>query len=92
MIGSNTRPLGGSVYPAVQNALLACRAEGLGCTLTTLLCFREKEVKEILGIPENWGTCAYVPIGYPASKGHGPISRRPVAKMAFLDRWDAPLT
>ena len=82
---------GGSVYPAVQNALLACRAEGLGCTLTTLLCFKEQEVREILGIPENWGTCAYLPIGYPASKGHGPISRRPVEKMAFLDRWQAPL-
>ena len=82
---------GGSVYPAVQNALLACRAEGLGCTLTTLLCLREPEVKELLGIPEKWGTCAYVPIGYPASKGHGPISRKPVEKMAFLDRWDAPL-
>jgi nitroreductase len=82
---------GGSVYPAVQNALLACRAEGLGCTLTTLLCYREPEVKALLGIPEDWGTCAYVPIGYPALKGHGPISRRPVEKMAFLDRWDAPL-
>ena len=29
---------GASIYPAVQNLLLACRAEGLGCTLTTLLC------------------------------------------------------
>lgn len=82
---------GGSVYPAVQNALLACRAEGLGCTLTTLLCYREPEVKALLGIPENWGTCAYVPIGYPVLRGHGPISRRPVEKMAYLDRWEAPL-
>jgi nitroreductase len=82
---------GGSVYPAVQNALLACRAEGLGCTLTTLLCMREAEVKELLGLPEEWGTCAFVPIGYPAKRGHGPISRRPVEKMAYLDRWGAPL-
>lgn len=78
---------GGSVYPAVQNALLACRAEGLGCTLTTLLCFAEGEVKKLLGIPEDWYTCAFVPIGYPQLKGHGPISRRPVAKMAFRDSW-----
>lgn len=78
---------GGSVYPAVQNALLACRAEGLGCTLTTLLCFAETEVKELLGIPDGWYTCAFVPIGYPVGAGHGPISRRPVGKMAFRDGW-----
>lgn len=82
---------GGSVYPAVQNTLLACRAEGLGCTLTTLLCLREKEVVELLGIPEGWGTCAYIPIGWPASKGHGPISRRPIEKMVFADTFGTPI-
>jgi nitroreductase len=82
---------GGSVYPSVQNALLACRAEGLGCTLTTLLCMSELEVKKLLELPAEWHTCAYVPIGYPASRGHGPISRRPPSKMAFLDRWERPL-
>lgn len=82
---------GGSVYPAVQNALLACRAEGLGCTLTTLLCIREAEVSDLLGIPDGWGTCAYIPIGWPASKGHGPISRRPIEKMAFADTFGAPI-
>ena len=81
---------GASIYPAVQNCLLACRAEGLGCTLTTLLCFREHEVKQLLAIPEGWYTAAAVPIGYPASRGHGPISRRPVDKMAFRDTWDEP--
>ena len=79
---------GASVYPAVQNALLACRAEGLGCTLTTLLCFREPEVKELLGIPADWATAAAVPVGYPLRKGHGPIDRRPVDAMSFADRWD----
>ena len=68
---------GASVYPAVQNLLLACRAEGLGCVLTTLLCAREREVKEILSIPEPWGTAAAVPAGRPVGRGHGPISRRP---------------
>ena len=81
---------GASVYPAVQNLLLACRAEGLGCVLTTLLCECEAEVRGILGIPEPWGTAAAVPIGYPALRGHGPISRRPVEKMAFLDGWGTP--
>ncbi len=78
---------GGSVYTAVQNAMLACRAEGLGCVLTTLLCYKEVEIKQLLDIPADWGTCAHVPIGYPVLKGHGPISRRPVSKMCYLDVW-----
>lgn len=78
---------GGSVYPAVQNAMLACRAENLGCTLTTLLCFVEDEVKQLLEIPDDWYTCAVMPIGYAVGKGHGPISRRPVSKLAFRDTW-----
>lgn len=82
---------GASVYPAVQNALLACRAEGLGCTLTTLLCSCEAEVKELLQMPEDWYTAAHVPIGYPVGKGHGPLTRRPVEKMAFGDKWGEPL-
>jgi nitroreductase len=82
---------GGSIYPAVQNLLLACRAEGLGCVLTTLLCEAEPEVRALLEIPQPWATAAAVPIGYPVLRGHGPISRRPVAKMAFADTWGAPL-
>ena len=74
---------GGSIYPAVQNLLLACRAEGLGCVLTTLLCMSEPEVRELLEIPQPWATAAAIPIGYPLARGHGPISRRPVEKMAF---------
>src|SRR5262245_55277129 len=48
---------GGSVYPAVQNLLLACRAEGLGCVLTMLLCKDESEVNEILEIPPRTENC-----------------------------------
>lgn len=76
---------GGSVYPAVQNAMLACVAEGLGCTLTTLHCRREPEVKDLLDIPDHWATLAMVPIGYPVGRGHGPITRQPPAKMAYRD-------
>jgi nitroreductase len=82
---------GGSIYPAVQNLLLACRAFGLGATLTTLLCLEEPKVRERLGIPESWATAAHVPIGYPEGRGHGPLMRKPVNKVAFLDRWDRPL-
>jgi nitroreductase len=82
---------GASVYPSVQNALLACRAEGLGCTLTTLLCAKEPEVKTLLGIPDGFGTCAHVPIGWPAGRGHGPLRRRGVGELAFADAWGRPL-
>ena len=82
---------GASVYPAVENFLLACRAEGLGCVLTTLLCEKEAEVRDLLSIPEPWATAAAVPVGYPVLRGHGPISRRPVEKMAFADQWGAAL-
>ena len=82
---------GASLYPAVQNLLLACRAEGLGCVLTTLLCLAEAEIRPLLDLPEPWATCAFVPIGYPVGSGHGPLSRKPVEEMVFLDRWGAPL-
>ena len=84
---------GGSVYPAVQNAMLACVAEGLGCTLTTLHCLREPEVKDLLDIPDSWATVALIPIGYPVGKGHGPITRKGTDVMAasntFTEPWPA---
>lgn len=82
---------GGSVYPAVQNAMLACRAEGIGCTLTTLLCYQEAAIRDALEIPQDWFTCAFLPIGYPVLRGHGPISRRPVSKLCYGDRWGEAL-
>lgn len=78
---------GGSIYPAVENLLLAARAEGLGCVLTTLLCMEEDAVKELLGIPDGWGTAAMIPLGYPVGKGHGPITRKPVSDLFFAERW-----
>ena len=80
---------GGSVYPAVQNAMLACVEEGLGCTLTTLHCLRENDVKQVLGVPDDWATVAMVPIGYPVGKGHGPITRQPPSVLAYRDRFGA---
>lgn len=78
---------GGSVYPAVQNFLLACRNERLGCVLTTLLCIEEPSVKSLLGMPDDWFTCAHVPVGYPVLGGHGPISRRSTAEMVADNQW-----
>jgi len=81
---------GGSIYPAVQNTLLAARAEGLGCVLTTLLCQDEPAVRDLLAIPDPWYTAAAIPLGTPVGRGHGPIQRRPPEQMAFNDEWGAP--
>lgn len=78
---------GGSVYPAVQNLLLAARNEGLGCVLTTLLCLEEEGVKALLSIPEDWHTCAHIPLGYPVLGGHGEISRKKFEEMVYLDQF-----
>lgn len=83
---------GGSVYPALQNAMLACVSEGVGCTLTTLLCFEESAMQALLELPDDWYTCAVMPIGYPIRGGHGPISRRPVSKLCFEDKFGANIS
>lgn len=78
---------GGSVYPAVQNFLLACRVEGVGCVLTTLLCLDEAEVLRLLEVPPGWYTAAAVPMGYPVGGGYGPVRRRDVAELFYRDTW-----
>jgi nitroreductase len=82
---------GASVYPAVQNLLLAARAEGLGTALTTLLCALEPQVKALLGIPDGFATAATIPLGYPAKPFPKRLARRPLSTSCFVDAWDAPL-
>ena len=80
------RTLGASIYPAVQNILLAARALGLGATLTTRHLFYEKETQNILGLPPNTNSYAIIPIGYP--KGNfGALGRRDFREVVYLDRW-----
>lgn len=76
----------GSIYPAVQNILLACRAYGIGATLTTTHCFFEEELKQKLGVPENMEISALLPMGYPRGK-LGKTTRKPVEEVLFWDRW-----
>ena len=65
---SPTRTAGSSIYPAVQNMLLAARALGLGATLTTLYLNFEKEAEAALGLPPDWHSYALIPIGYPMGR------------------------
>jgi nitroreductase len=78
--------LGASIYPAVQNLMLAARALGLGTALTTLHKLHEDDVKKLLGIPENVETMALIPIGVPKGK-FGKPSRLPVEKVVYWDGW-----
>ncbi len=87
---SSTMSRGSTIYLAVQNLLLAARGLGLGSVITTLHKRYEKEIKELLGIPENVETAALLPIGYPAGDArYGPTSRRPVDEVTFWERWGA---
>ncbi|MBI2913839.1 MAG: nitroreductase family protein, partial [Chloroflexi bacterium] len=61
-------PPGASIYPAVQNLMLAARALGLGTALTTLHRAHEAEVKQLLGIPDGVETMALIPLGWPRGR------------------------
>ena len=84
-----TRSSGASIYPAVQNMLLAARALGLGATLTTRHLLYEKEAEAALGLPPGVHSYAILPIGYPMGK-FGPVGRGPLKEIVFQDRWGTP--
>jgi nitroreductase len=75
-----------SVYPGVQNLLLAARALGLAATLTTWHLALEPEFKAVLGIPRSVKTFAIIPVGWPRGN-FGPVVRRPAAEVIHRDRW-----
>src|SRR5262245_66183834 len=77
---------GASIYPAVQNMMLAARALGVGSCITTIHRFRDAQVKDLLGIPADVETAALIPLGYPLGK-FGRPPRRPLGEVAFADRW-----
>jgi nitroreductase len=81
---------GSSIYPAVQNLMLAARAFGVGTTLTTIHRQRQDEVRALLGIPADVETAALIPLGYPMGRW-GVAKRRPLDKVAYGDRWEQPL-
>ena len=83
------RASGASVYPAVQNMVLAARALGLGTTLTTRHLLYEKEAEAALGLPRGVHSYAILPIGYPMGK-FGPTKRAPLAEIVYQDRWGEP--
>jgi nitroreductase len=77
---------GSSIYPAVQNLMLAARALGLGTALTTLHRMKQDEVREVLGIPETVETAALIPLGWPMGR-FGAGRRQPVEDVTYWDHW-----
>jgi nitroreductase len=78
---------GASVYPAVQNLVLAARDQGLGTALTTLLCAVEPQVKQLLHIPDDIATAAMIALGWPAKSFPKKLRRRPLAETTFADEY-----
>ena len=75
-----------ALFPAIQNILLACRAVGLGASLTTLHTAFGAELDEWLGLPAACPTCALLPIGWPEGRYSRP-RRRSVDECLFWERY-----
>ena len=76
-----------ALFPAVQNVLLACRAVGLGASLTTVHRAFGDEIDAYLGLPKDRPTCALLPIGWPIGR-YGRPPRRPVDECIYFERFE----
>ena len=77
---------GSSIYPSIQNLMLAARAEGLGTVLTTPQDGIMDELREELGIPSNALPVAIIPLGHPDAN-FGPVTRRPLETFLHWNGW-----
>jgi nitroreductase len=78
-----------SILPSVQNLLLTARSLGLGTVLTTRFRQREREILEILGLPENGHVHVIVPVGWPVRR-FGPTTRKPVEEVTYREKFGTP--
>jgi nitroreductase len=76
----------GSIYPSVQNLLLAARAMGLGAALITLPLWSTTSARRILGLPGSVMPCCVVPMGWPRGR-YGPTTRKPVEEVVHVDTY-----
>ena len=83
------QPQSQALFPAIQNILLACRAVGLGASLTTAHRAHGEEIDRLLGLdPVKRPSIAMLPIGWPIGR-YGKPTRRPVETCFFVDQMDA---
>ena len=76
----------GSIFPSVQNLLLAARAVNLGAALTTIPLWNLFAARRVLGLPWNITPCAVIPLGWPQGR-YGPTTRKPVREVVSFDRF-----
>ncbi len=76
----------GSIWPGIQNLLLAARALGLGAAPTTLALMDPEAVAEALGLPNTMAAYCLIPVGYPLGK-FGSVTRKPVEEIMRFDQW-----
>jgi len=77
---------GGSIWPGIQNVLLAARALGLGAAPTTLGLLDRDAVKSLLALPADMEAICLIPVGYPTGN-FGPVTRMPVTEIMRWDTW-----
>jgi nitroreductase len=87
--GTTEMQQAGSIFPAVQNFLLAARAQGLGAAITLWHGQCETELRASIGIPDDWKIATLLTVGWPKG-GHHPVRRRPLSSAAVIDQWDKP--
>ncbi len=87
--GASELQQGGSIFPAVQNFLLAARAQGLGAAITLWHTSCEGQLRALIGIPDDWMMAALVTVGWPAGH-HRTVRRKPLSEVATVDSWDQP--
>lgn len=76
----------GSIFPAVQNFLLAARAAGLGASLTVMPLWSTVLARRALGMPLWSSPVAVIPVGWPIGR-YGPTTRPPVAEYVHYDTY-----
>ena len=76
----------GSIYPSVQNLLLAARAMELGASLITLPLWSRTSARRIMNLPPDITPCCIVPLGWPRGR-YGPTTRKPVEQVVHLDTY-----
>ena len=77
----------GSIMPAVWSFQLALRSRGLGSVFTSVLGFREREVAQLLGIPDNVLQVAMIPVAYTIGTDFKRASRPPVSEITHWNEW-----
>jgi nitroreductase len=87
--GASELQWGGSIFPAVQNFLLAARAQGLGAAITLWHDACGPELRALVGIPDDWRIATLLTVGWPKG-GHRTVRRKALPEVAVIDRWDQP--